>query len=166
MYLPYLRSITNLHTLTLSPFLIHSFIPVFNECFRMFTNTLRHLDIRNIYGTGEQLLYVISLFPLLEDLTVFSPTVAVGHPRDRSPAVTQSPPFRGTLFLVRVDSRELFEGLRALPGGLHFRSLYLFQCEDSQVVLDACSHTVTSISYMWCAQNNRCESIFPFHCSL
>ena len=163
MYLPYLRSITNLHTLTLSPFSIHSFIPVFNECFGMFTNTLRHLDIRNAYGTDEQLLYVISRFPLLEDLTVVSPTVAVVHPRDRSPAITQSPPFRGTLVLVRVDSRELLEGLRALHGGLQFRSLDLFRCENSQIVLDACSHTVTSISYMWWVQNNNCKSVPCVH---
>jgi len=156
-YLSHLQSITNLHTLALSPFSIHPFIPVFHECFGMFTTTLRHLDIRRACGTGEQLLYAISQFPLLEDLTVVSPTVAVVHPGNRPPAITQSPPLRGTLVLVGVDSRELFEGLGALPGGLNSRSLELFQCEYSQIVLNACSHSVTSISYVR-AWNDSCES--------
>jgi len=163
-YLPQLQSITNLHTLTLTPFSVHSFIPVFNECFGMFTNTLRHLDIRNAYGTSEQLLYVISQFPSLEDLTIVSPTVAVVYPEDRFQVITQSPPIRGTLVLARADSREFFEGLAAFPGGLNSRSLELLRCGDSQIVLDACSHSVRSISYMWSAtRDNNCESSSCFH---
>ena len=157
-YLLHLRSITNLHTLTLSPFRINSFIPVFNECFGMFTNTLRHLDMRNAYGTDRQLLYVISQFPLLEDLTIVSPTVAVAYPGDHFPVITQSPPLPGTLVLVETDSRGLPHGLATLPGGLNCRSLELFRCEGSQVVLDACSHSVRSVSYLWCVRGGKSNS--------
>jgi len=158
-YRPQLQSITNLHSLTLMPFRVHPFIPVFNKCFGMFTGTLRHLDIRNAYTTELQLLYIVSQFHLLEDLTIVFPREDPAHPGHRHPipAIRQSPPLQGTLILVQVNSRELFEGLGALPGGLNSCSLELFRCEDSQIVLDACSHSVTSISYMWCAWNYNCE---------
>jgi len=165
-YHPHLRSITNLHSLTLIPFRVYPFIPIFNECFGMFTGTLRHLDIRNARTTGSQLLYVISKFLLLEGLTVVSPSEDPAHPGHQHPvpAITRSPPLRGTLALVRVDSKEFLEGLGALPGGLNPRSLELFQCRDSsQIVLDACSHSVTSVSYMWCGWNYNCESNSRVH---
>ena len=148
-YLPHLQSITDLHTLTLRPFRVRSFMPVFNECFGMFTNTLRHLDIRNAYGTDRQLLYIISQFLLLEDLTIVAPTAAVVFPEDPFPVNTRLPPLRGTLVLMQTDSRGLPGGFAALPGGPNCRSLELFLCIDSQVVLDACSHSVTSVSYLW-----------------
>ena len=164
-YHPHLRSITNLHSLTLMPFRVRPFIPVFNECFGTFTRTLRHLDIRNAHTTELQILYVISRFPLLEDLTVISPIEDAADPWEHHPvpATTQSPPLRGTLVLVQMGSRELFEGLGALPSGLNSRSLEFFRCRESQVVLDACSHTVTSISYMLCVWNINRESSSYVH---
>ena len=163
-YLPYLRSITNLHTLTLSPFRVNSFIPVFNECFGMFTSTLRHLDIRNACGTDRELLYVVSQFPLLDDLTIVSPIVPVTYTGCLSPTIIQSPPLRGTLTLGLVNWRGgLSNGLAILPGGLNSSSLVLFRCQDSQVILDACSHSVTSISYMWHVKDNSCGSSSCLH---
>jgi len=147
-YHPHLRSITNLHSLTLVFFRAHQFIPVFNECFGMFTNTLRHLDIRNAYGTDRQLLYIISQFPLLEDLTIVSPTEVTTHPGPPFPPITHSPLLRGTLVFVEADSKELFDGLATLPGGINCRSLESFRCRDLQVVLDACGHSLTSMSYL------------------
>ena len=147
-YLPYLRPITNLHTLTLARFRVGSLIQVFHECFGTFTDTLRHLDIRNAYIADQQLLYIISQFRLLEDLTIVSPIGAYpGHP---VPAITQSPPLRGTLVFVQPDSRDFSDGLATFPGGLNFRSLELFRSNDSRPVLDACGHSVTSITYLWC----------------
>ena len=69
-YLPYLRSITKLHTLTLDTFHLPPFTPVFNEYFGMFANTLRYLNIRSADCTERYLLYIICQFPLLEDLTI------------------------------------------------------------------------------------------------
>lgn len=147
-YLPYLRSITKLNGLTLVTFHAHLFIPRFDRYFGMFTNTLRHLDLRNAYATEQQLLYIISRFPLLEDLTIVYPTEMI-HSAYPVPTITQSPPLRGKLALARTYSREFFEGLAAFPGGLHFRSLELFRCGSPRAVLTACSHTITSISYLW-----------------
>ena len=148
-YLPHLRSITRLRTLTLNSFHGTLFIPTFHDCFGTFANTLRHLDIRDVYTTEHQLLYIICQFPILEDLTIVYPAEMLPRPSTPTPMITQSPPLRGKLFLAQTYSEELFEGLATLPGGLHFRSLELFQCEDPQAVLAACGHTVTSISYLW-----------------
>jgi len=148
-YHPHLRSIPNLHTLTPISFLLYQFIPVFDECFGVFAGTLRHLDIRNAYGTDRQLFYIISQFPLLEDLTIVCSTTTITLPWCPVPAITQSPPLRGTLVLVRANSGELFDGLATLPGGLNCHSLEFLLCKDSQAILDACSHCVTSVSYLW-----------------
>ena len=149
-YLPHLRSITKLHTLTLDTFHLPPFTPVFNEYFGMFANTLRHLDIRRADCGEQYLLYIICQFPLLEDLTIVSPAGQVlPYSGDPIPIITQSPPLRAELVLVQGVSRELSEGLAALPGGLNFRSLGLTQCEHPQAVLAACGHTATSISYLW-----------------
>jgi len=149
-YLPYLRSITKLHTLTLSTFYANPFIPVFDEHFGMFTNTLRHLDIRNAYGTERQLLYIVCQFPLLEDLTIAYPAgERTAHRGHHVPTVTQSPPLRGKLVVAQVQSRKLFEGLVAFPDGLNFRSLELHRCNHPEVIFAACGHIVTSISYLW-----------------
>lgn len=149
-YLPYLRSITKLHTLTLNAFHIRAFIPGFNDHFGMFTGTLRHLDIRAAYGTERQLLHLICRFPLLEDLTIAYPTgERTAHVGYHVPTITESPPLRGKLVVAQVHSRELFEGLVALPGGLNFRSLELHRCKHPEVIFARCGHTVTAISYLW-----------------
>jgi len=154
-YLPHLWSITRLHTLTLNSFIFPPFIPVFNEYFGMFTDTLRHLDIQESYCTNRELLYIISQFPLLEDLTIVSPVSGdAAPPGDAIPTITQLPPLRGKLALVRAVSREFFSTFAEFPGGLNFRSLELFRCGDPGVIVAACSNTATSISYLWPAQGD------------
>ena len=147
--LPYLRSITKLHTLTLRTFPLRLFVPVFNDHFGIFTNTLRHLDIRNACITEQQLSYIICQFPLLEDLTIVSPAETVAGRGLHVPTITQSPPLRGTLVLAQIRSTGLYEGLAAFPGGLNFRSMELFNCEDPRTVFAACGHTVMWMSYLW-----------------
>ena len=154
-YLPRLRSITELHTLTLITPRAYLFIQVFAEYFGIFTNTLRHLDldIRNAHGaaTAHQFLHIICQFPLLEDLSIVSPDKAVVHPGYPVSTITWSPPFRGKLLLAQMYPGALSEGLATLPGGLHFRSLELIwcRCPGIQAVLAASSGTVASVSYLW-----------------
>ena len=97
--LPHFRSITKLHTLTLIQFRLRPFIPVFNGHFGIFTNVLRHLDIRKVLCTVWELLYIICQFPRLEDLTIMSPA-REGTVHPPLPKLAQSPPLRGTLALV------------------------------------------------------------------
>ena len=158
-YLPHLRSITELHTLTLVDFYVPPFTPVFNKYFGMFTNTLRHLDIRHPDGVYRALLYIISQFPLLEDLTIISPPdQPFPHPGHSIPAIRQSPPLRGKLVLAKARSGELSDGLATFPGGLNFRSLALSWCEHPQALLAACGRTTTSISYLFRSGDDVSES--------
>jgi len=160
--LPLLQSITKLHTLTLEIYHLHLFIPGFSEHFGMFTNTLRHLDIRTVDGMERQLLYLVCQFPLLEDLTIIYPAYeGYAHPEHPVPTITQSPPLRGKL-VAQVYSRELFETLAAFPGGLNFRSLELRWCEVPAVIFARCGHTATSISYM-CPSGVPSESNTSIH---
>jgi len=149
-YLPYLRSITKLHTLALDTFHISPFIPVFNEHFGMFANTLQRLDIRRARGTAQELSYIICQFPLLEDLTIAYPAgLDDAHAGDEIPVITQSPPLRGRLTLIEAGSMELSESLAAFPGGLNFRSLESSWPNHLGPIFAACSHTATSVSYVW-----------------
>ena len=157
---PHLRSITKLHGLTLDNFHLRKFAPVFNEHFGMFANTLRHLDIRRADYAGRYLLRIICEFPLLEDLTIVSPASEPVADSGRLAPMIKSPSLRGTLVLAQTHSTELYEGLVALPGGLHFHSLELFKCGDPQAVFAACKDTVTSISYFWLCDDVDSESNF------
>ena len=159
-YLPHLRSVSNLHTLTIQSFYIPRFIPVFNEYFGTSTNTLRRLDMRGSFATGRQLLYILCQFPLLEDLTIvypyWEPPTWEPPTWNPPPMITQIPPLRGKLVLVGEGSRELFEGLTAFPVKLNFRSLELFRCMGAaHVVLAACARTATSVSYFWHRQDDQ-----------
>jgi len=158
-YLPQLRSITKLHTLTLDHFHISRFTPVFNEHFGMFTNTLRHLDIRGPLSAKPDLLYFISQFHLLEDLTIVFPLgQAIPHPWHPVLTIVRSPPLRGKLVLAETPSRGLSDGLAAFPGGLNFRSLELHLCRHPQPIFEACGHTVTSISFLFSPDDTESES--------
>ena len=149
-YLPRLRSITRLHSLTLETFHLPPFTPVFSEHFGMFANTLRYLDIRDTECATPELLYIICQFPLLDDLVIMSPasgnTVHPGHP---VPTITRSPPLRGKLLVSKVLSREFFDGLATLPGGPNFSSLEFSWCKNQEAVVEACNRTATSVSYLW-----------------
>jgi len=158
-YLPHLQSITKLHTLTLVKFYIPPFTLAFNEYFGMFTNTLRHLDMRYADGPARALLYIVSQFPFLEDLTIVSPTGQIVPPLGHDiPQITRSPPLRGKLVLVKAGSKEFSDGLAAFPNGLNFRSLELSWCERPQALLAACGPTATSISYFLQSTNDNSES--------
>ena len=71
------------------------------------------------------------------------------HFQDRSPFpsahLSRFPPDALACSPTLYDT-PTYESLVALPGGLNSCSLELFRCGDSRVILDACSHGVTSIS--------------------
>jgi len=148
-YLPQLRSIAKLDGLTLDNLYLPHSIPAPNEISGRFVDTLRHLDIRNAFGTEQQLLYLVCWFPRLEDLTIVSPNTQPRTPI-QMPTITQSPPLQGKLVLVDALSKDL----AALPGGVNFRSLELAWC-DPQPVLAACGHTAASVSYLWKPKRSR-----------
>lgn len=149
-YIPYLRSVENLQTLTIDALDIPEFMPTFNKCFGKFANSLRGLDIGHTWDSERQLLRFISKFPSLEDLSIRSRYTVRSYPGTPPPMPRTSPPFRGHLRLSLVmGSRDLCEALAKLPGGLNFTSLELKGCEEPAAVITACRLTLRSISYTW-----------------
>jgi len=154
-YTPYFLSIDNLQTLVIESLDVTAFMPVFNSCLGMFTRSLRSLHIRRIWDSDCQLLWFISQFPSLEDLSIqscYSPYSFLGPPliRTSPPLIHTSPPFRGHLNLsLIVDSQSLCEALARFPGGVNFTSLELKGCGKPAAVIAACQRSLRSVSYTW-----------------
>lgn len=149
-YIPYFLSIGNLQTLIIHGLDVTSFMPVFNGCFGMFTRSLRSLDIRHIWDSDRQLLWFISQFPLLEDLSMRSCYALYFFLGPSPPLTRTSPPFRGHLNLSLImDSQSLCEALAQFPGGLNFTSLELKGCRKPAAVIAACQFSLKSVSYTW-----------------
>lgn len=149
-YIPFFLSIDNLQTLVIDGLDVTPFMPVFNSCLGMFTRSLRSLDIRHIWDSDRQLLWFISQFPLLEDLSMRSCYALYFFLGPSPPLIRTSPPFRGHLNLSLImDSQSLCEALTQFPGGLNFTSLELKGCGKPAAVIAACQLSLKSVSYTW-----------------
>ena len=149
-YIPYFTQINNLRTLVIDCLDVTASMPVFNDCLGMFTRSLRSLDIRHIWDSDRQLLWFISQFPLLEDLTIRSCYARYFFLGPSPPSIQTSPPFGGHLNLsLIIDSLSLCEALAQFPGGLNFTSIELKGCENPAAIIAACQLSLRSISYTW-----------------
>lgn len=149
-YTPYFHSIGKLQTLVVDGLDVTAFMPVFHSCLGMFTTSLRSLDIRHIWDSDRQLLWFISQFPLLEDLSIRSCYALYFFLGPAPPLIRTAPPFRGNLNLSLImDSQSLCEALAQFPGGLNFTSLELKGCGKPGAIISACQHSLKSISYTW-----------------
>ena len=159
-YTSYFRSLNKLQTLVIHGPDIPAFIPVFDDCFGMFTHSLRCLDITYILDSERQLLLFIGQFPLLEDLSIQSCHVIYSYPSSSPPMPRTSPPFRGHLKLsIIMDSQSLCEALAQLPGGLKFTSLELKGCKKPAAIVTACQLTLKSVSFTWTSSLGKHHSI-------
>ena len=159
-YTPYFISINDLQTLAIDGLDVTAFVPVFNSCLGMFTRSLRSLDIRHIWDSDRQLLWFISQFPLLEDLSIRSCYALYFFLGPSPPLIRTSPPFRGHLNLSLImDSQSLCEALAQFPGGLNFTSLELKGCGKPAAVIAACQFSLKSVSYTWTTTLSKYRSI-------
>lgn len=159
-YIPYLRSIGRLQTLAIDGLDISAFMPMFDDCFGMFTRSLRALDIGSTRDPESYLLWFITQFPFLEDLSIRSRHAICLYSGVSPPIPRTSPPFRGHLNLSSVvDSRRLCETLAQLPKGLNFTSLELKGCEKPVAIITACQFTLKSVKYTWTSSSGKRYSI-------
>ena len=157
-YTPYFLSIHNLRTLVIDGLDVTAFMPVFTSCLGMFTRSLRSLDIKHIWDSDRQLLWFISQFPLLEDLSIRSCYALYLFLGPSPPLIRTSPPFRGHLNLsLLMDSQSLCEALAQFPGGLNFTSLELKGCGKPAAVIAACQFSLKSVSYTWTTTLSKCH---------
>jgi hypothetical protein len=150
LYTRYFLYINSLQTLVIDGLDVTTFVPVFSSCLGTFTRSLRSLDIRHIWDSDRQLLWFISQFPLLEDLSIRSCYTLYFFLGPSPPLIRTSPPFRGHLNLSLImDSLSLCEALAQFPGGLHFTSVELKGCGKPAAIITACRLSLKSISYTW-----------------
>jgi len=158
-YVPYLRTIDNIQTLTVEALDIPAFMPAFDECFGTFAKSLRSLDIGHNWDSEGQLLWFISNFPSLEDLSIRSRYIVRSYPGTSPPTPRTSPPFGGHLKLSHVMGSPSFcEALAKFPGGLNFTSLELIGCEEPAAIITACRLTLRAISYTWTSSRGKHRS--------
>lgn len=163
-YIPYFLYIDNLQTLVIDGLDISAFMPVFNDCLGMFTRSLRSLDIRHIWDTDRQLLWFISQFPLLEDLSIRSCYALYFFLGPTPPLIRTSPPFQGHLNLSLImDSQSLCEALAQLPGGLNFTFIELKGCGRSAAIITACRLSLRSILYIWTTTLGKYHFVPLYH---
>jgi len=149
-YIPYFRSIDKLQTLVIDGLCVPPSMPLFDGYFEVFAHSLRSLEINHIWDSERQLLFFISQFPLLEDLSIRSCYALYFIVGPSLPTLQTSPPFRGHLNLSLImDSQRLCEAMAQLPGGLHFTSLELKGCGKPAAIVTACQSTLRSVSYTW-----------------
>lgn len=159
-YVPYLRTIENIRTLTVEALDIPAFMPVFDECFGTFAKSIRSLDIGHNWDSEDQLLWFISHFPSLEDLSIRSRYIVRSYPGASPPAPRTSPPFGGHLKLSNVMGSPTFcEALAKFRGGLNFTSLELIGCEEPAAIITACRFTLRTISYTWTSSRGKHRSV-------
>ena len=164
-YVSYLRSIDNLRTLTVDALDIPAFMPTFDKCFGMFAKSLRSLDIGHTWDSESHLLWFISKFPSLEDLSIRSRYTVRSYPGTPLPMPQTSPYFRGHLKLTHVmGSQDLCEALAKLPGGLNFTSLELKGCEEPAAIITACRLTLRSVSYTWTSSMGKFRFLPKYPC--
>ena len=155
-YVLYLRTIKNIRTLTVEALDIPTFMPTFDEYFGTFAKSLRSLDIGHTWDSESQLLWFISNFPSLEDLSIRSRYIVRSYPGTSPPAPRTSPPFRGHLGLSHVMGSPSFcEALAKFPGGLNFTSLELTGCEEPAAIITACRLTLKTILYTWTSSRGK-----------
>lgn len=117
------------------------------------STTLRTFSLSFPVIPVPDVLFIVRHFPHLDNL--FLKCFAVLHTADAEDTKTEaSPSFRGTLTLVsRFNYKPLITSLLAFTGGIHFTCLNLAVLRDDDLpdlrgLVDACSNTITSLSFI------------------
>ena len=161
-HIHHLRTIANLRSLKTRVLDVPSFIPKMEEYFGTFLGTLQSLELEIPRGDHKQILYFVSQFPNLRDLTIkglqdYSHSMRNGGPHFD---IKTSPPLDGTLDLqlnmnpgstwsdsTRMGPQLFLDDLITLPSGLKPRILKIsgYNGNNLQLLVDACA---PSLQYM------------------
>ena len=143
--LAYFSALTNIQELELESLDLRSFIPQVQPYLGPFMPRLRSLALIRPNGPHQLVLYLLGLFPNLDDFKL------VGGLGQRSaplgpPLVPQSAPLlRGQLTLALFSAEDFLRDLSRLSGGLRFHYMDLFEVEGSRFLLDSCAETLETL---------------------
>ena len=143
----YFSALTNLQDLGIDSLQVSSFVPTIQQCFGYFSPTLRFLALKEPEGSCRQILYFIGIFPNLQDLKIFYPSLKYKQEStaDATLVPLSVPPLRGRLTLTCFTRENLVKDMIALFGGLHFYWMDLFRVACTRLLLDACSETLETL---------------------
>ena len=145
--LRYFSALTNLQELGIDHLQIPAFMPTVQQSFGPFSPTLRFLALKEPNGSPRQILYIIGLFPNLQDLKLdyFYLTDEPETAADAELLPLSIPPLRGRLTLARFTGGNLVKGMIAFFGGIHFCSMDLYRVNCVRLLLDACAETLEAL---------------------
>jgi len=142
--LRYFPAFTNLRELGIDGLQVSSSTQKLQRCFGHFAPTLQFLALSEPKGSCREILYLIGLFPNLQDLKLCYPL-----PREEQDATVNAalvplsiPPLCGRLTLTCFTRRKLVEDMITFFGGLRFRCMDLFRVNCVRLLLDACAKTL------------------------
>ena len=145
--LRYFSALTNLQELGIDDLEVCNFMPDIRRYFGHFAPNLRLLALRKPKGSCRQILYLIGLFPNLQDLKLCYP---IPTEEDESVDSTtlvplSAPPLRGRLILTCFTRVTLIKEMITLFGGLRFRYMDLFRVKCAPLLLHACAETLETL---------------------
>ena len=145
--LRYFSALTNLRELGIDDLQVCNFMPDIRRYFGHFAPNLRLLALREPKGSCRQILYLIGLFPNLQDLKLCYPTpTEEDENADNLTLVPLSvPPLRGRLILVCFTRVTLVKEMITLFGGLRFRYMDLFRVTCARLLLHASAATLETL---------------------
>ena len=145
--LRYFSTLTNLQELGIDNLRVSSFMPTIQQTFGHFSPTLRFLALREPIGSHRQILYLIGLFPNLQDLKLqySSPVEEQESIADAALVPVFIPPLRGRLTLTCFTMENLAKDMIAFFGGLRFRHMDLFRVNCVSLLLGACTETLETL---------------------
>lgn len=128
------------------------FLPAFDEYFGHLAQTLRSLILVCSRDPVETILHFVPRFPLLQNLDLTAARFAGRRPCQSftPPDITTSPPLDGILWLrIAYPTISFLQSTVNITGGIHFRSVEMAKVRKAplQVILDACSNTLESITF-------------------
>ena len=140
-------ALTNLQELGIDNLQVSSFMPNIQKYFGHFAPTLRFLALREPEGSCRQILYLIGLFPNLQDLKLCYPIPSQEQESTADSTLVPLfvPPLRGRLTLTCFTREALLKDMIALFGGLRFKYMDLFRVKGVPLLLDACAETLETL---------------------
>lgn len=140
-------TLTNLQELQINCLEIDSFMPNIQEYFGHFAPALRKLSLPQPKGSCRQILYLIGLFPNLQDLTLYRPFLLGEEDGVANSTLIPcfNPPLCGRLTFVSHEGEELPREMIKVFGGLRFRHMHLHEVKHARLLLEGCAKTLETL---------------------
>jgi len=145
--LRYFPAFTNLRELGIDRLRVSSSMKNLRQCFGRFAPTLQFLALSEPKGSCREILYLIGLFPNLQDLKLCYPFPVEEQETTADVALVplSVPPLHGRLTLTCFTRKKLIQDMIAFFGGLRFRRMDLFRANCVRLLLDTCAETLETL---------------------